>query len=145
MSGVIIDLDWSFVIQLAIVLVLMVLLKQLIFDPYLKTLGERDRRIGDVRRDALALRQRADDLADRYGKGQREAREAAYAARQALRIEGGSEKVALVTEARGEAGRSVESTRAQVETEVGEARARLLSQVDDLARLVVEKVLGRGV
>ncbi|MCB9534737.1 MAG: ATP synthase F0 subunit B [Myxococcales bacterium] len=145
MGGVVIDLDYSFVIQLGIVLVLMVLLKQLIFEPYLKSIVARDARTDEARDDADALRKRAAELSDRYAAGLHDAREAAFEARQALRITGAAEKEAVVTEARQDAARTLEEGHTQAATQFEAARTKLLAQVDDIARLVVEKVLGRGV
>lgn len=140
-----IDLDHSFFIQLALVLILMAVLNTLIFKPFLRSIELRDGKTVDTRREAEALRARAEALQGKYHDQFAEARSEAVAQRQSVRVDAGAKKDALVGDARSAANEKLATARSTSESQVDEARKVLLGEVDDLSRLVVEKVLGRGV
>lgn len=140
-----IDLDHSFFVQLALVLVLMAVLNTLIFKPFLRSIELRAAKTVDTRHKAAELQARATALKATYRGQVAEARADAVAQRQVVRIDAGATKDKVVGDARTRAADGLASAKAQAETQVGEARTVLLGEVDDLSRLVVEKVLGRGV
>ncbi|MCA9539450.1 MAG: ATP synthase F0 subunit B [Myxococcales bacterium] len=144
MASVVIDLDYSAFIQLAIVLLLMVVLKRLIFNPYLQTVEARDRKTESTRREAAELRAKADALAARYEKAFTEARAKATEARQDLRSAGLVRRDEALGEARQVASAKVDAARASVDAQFEGARRELTGHVDALAGLVVEKIIGRN-
>jgi len=123
----------------------MVVMRQLVFAPVLKALDARAAKTRDARRDAQALSARAAELGSRYDEEMAAARAKASSARAALRSEGLQQREAVVAEARAAAGEQAEATRAQVEKDFTAARASMLAQVDDLARQVAARLLGRGI
>lgn len=145
MASVSLDVDATLLFQLGLILVLTVLLRALIFRPYLANLDARTTRTDDTRRDAAALRTKADELAQRYDAAVASARSTGLGERGGLRTEGQANKDEAVGRARADATKTLEAGRAKVESDVSVAREQLLGQVDDIARLVAEKVLGRSV
>ena len=123
----------------------MVVLRALVFRPYLDNLDARAARTSETREGATSLRARADALASRYEEALAGARAEGLAERGGLRTAGQSHKDEVVTQARADASKTLEAGRTKVEADVGRAREALLTQVDDIARMVAEKVLGRSV
>lgn len=145
MSGVNLDLDLTFLIQLAVVVVLMFVFKQWVFTPYLKSLDERDRRTGETRDDADSIKAEAEALAARYEASLVDARKAAMEAKRKLRSDGIDKKDTLIGAARSEATGTVEAAQAAIAVQVAGERKLLDEQVSDLAAALVEKVIGRRV
>lgn len=142
MGGVIIDLDGSFFIQLAIVLLVMAVLKQLIFTPYLNTLEAREKKTDRTRDEAEKLTTRATALAERYEADLATARARATESRAALRAEGSARRDQAIGEARRVAVAKMDATRAAIDAQYDGARADLKTRVDELSGLIVDKVLG---
>lgn len=145
MAGVTIDVDNSLLIQVGIMLVLVAVLKQLIFDPYLKSIEARDAKTDSAREDAGRIRKRAEELAARYEGGVAEAKAKALSARQDLRVDGLADRERTVGDARKTANAELQETARSVKAALGAAQGELDQHAKDLSRQVVEKVLGRGI
>ena len=145
MAGVNLDLDLTVVIQFVVVLVLMFVFKRLVFDPYLTTLDERDRKTVGTRTEADALRAEAEALVERYEASLADARATAVEAKRVLRAEGVDEKDRSLSAARKEATKTVEAAQTAIAAQVASERDEMDAQVDVLATMVVEKVIGRTV
>ena len=143
-GGVVLDIDLSFVIQLGILLALWVMLKGLVFGPYLKSIEARAAKTSDTREAAEALQERAQTLEDRYQAGMADARVRAAAERQALRVDGLGDKDASVARARTETHEQLTDERVVIAEQISRARAQLMDRVGDISTLVVTKILGRG-
>jgi F-type H+-transporting ATPase subunit b len=61
-----IELNFTLIIQLIIVLSLMVILTQILFKPFLRVLQERRNRIEGAEKKAKDLQQQAEELIERY-------------------------------------------------------------------------------
>lgn len=143
MGGVIIDLDGSIFIQLAIVLLLMAALRQLVFKPYLETLENREKKTDRAREEARAVQARAEALAERYEAKLAEARATAVEARQAMRTEGNARREEALGEARRVSAAKMGAARAAIDAQYEGVRSDLKNRVDELAELVVDKVMGQ--
>lgn len=143
MGGVVIDLDGSFFIQLAIVLLVMAALRQLVFKPYLDSLEAREAKTDRTRAEAEAVKARAEALAERYNDTLSEARHKAIEARQALRDEGNTRRDQTLGEARRVANAKMEATRAAIDAQYEGVREDLKGRVDELSERIVDKVLGQ--
>lgn len=143
MGGVIIDLDGSFFIQLAIVLLVMAVLRQLVFKPYLDSLEAREAKTDRTREEAEAVKARADALAERYEATLTEARQKAVDARQSLRDDGNVRRDQAIGEARRVANAKMDAARAAIDAQYEGVRSDLKGRVDELSELIVDKVLGQ--
>ncbi len=143
MGGVIIDLDGSFFIQLAIVLLVMAVLRQLVFKPYLDSLEAREAKTDRTREEAEAVKARADALAERYEATLSEARQKAVDARQSLRDDGNARRDEAIGEARRVANAKMDAARAAIDAQYEGVRSDLKGRVDELSELIVDKVLGQ--
>lgn len=144
MGSVTIDLDGSFFIQLVIFLVAMAVLRKLVFEPYLAALDARESKTVRTSEAAAELQARADALAQQYEADLAAAREKATDARKALRSEGLAQRESLLKGARTVSSDKIDAARAAVEAEYDGARAELSKQVDELATMIADRVLGKG-
>ena len=145
MAGVNLDFDLTFIIQLAIVLVLMIVLKTFVFDTYLETIDERDKKTDQTRDEADAVRGEAEAISQKFEDAMATARAEANKIRQTLRLEGVAFKEESVGKARQEAQAHLNEKQAALDAEVGTARSQIESQIDEISKLVVTKIIGRGV
>ncbi|MCA9526495.1 MAG: ATP synthase F0 subunit B [Myxococcales bacterium] len=140
-----IDIDLSLFVQLGVFLVVFILLTRLVFRPFLASIDARDKKTVAARDEAHALDARASELEQRHREGISQARNEAAADRQVLRVEGLSAKEAEVREARTSAEAVVEAARTRAAAQYEAGRTQLLGEVDAISRMVVEKIIGRGV
>lgn len=142
MAGVVIDLDGSMFIQLAIIALVYLVLRQLVFKPYLATLDARETKTDQTRARAEAIKAEARALAERYERDLAAAREKAITARQTLRAEGTLRREQLIGEAHRVAHAKMSAAQAAIDAQYEGARADLKTHVDEIAARVVDKVLG---
>lgn len=144
MAGVIIDLDGSMFIQLAIIALVYLVLRKLVFKPYLATLDARETKTDQTRDRATALKTEAQALAERYERELAAARDKAISTRQTLRAEGTLRREQLIGEAHRVANAKMSAAQAAIDAQYEGARADLGTRVDEIAGLVVDKVLGEA-
>ena len=142
-GGISLDLDHTFWFQLVLVISTIVLLKRFIFDPYLRTLDDRELKTGATRAKATALREKAEAAAQRYRDDLDAARDKALSVRASLRTEAVDAKEATVSAAKADAEETIREAQARLEAELESARKDLATKVDDLSTMVVDKVLGQ--
>jgi F-type H+-transporting ATPase subunit b len=139
-----IDIDVTIFIQLGIVLLLMLLLKQLIFKPYLQSVDEREKKTQLTRDEAGRLREQADSLVAHYEAAVTKGRDEALAVRKELRLTGIQAKDGTLDAARKEAATTVAKAQDEVAAQSEAAQGELAAQASVLSKVVVEKVLGRA-
>jgi len=142
MAGVVIDLDGSFFIQLVIVALVYVVLRKLVFEPYLATLDAREAKTVRTRGEATDLRAEAEALEQRYEAKLAEARDTAVSARASLRAEGNKRRDEVLGQAKRVSTAKIDAARAAVDAQYEGVRTDLKGRVDEIAALVVDKVLG---
>lgn len=143
MGSVVIDLDATFFIQIAVILGLMSLLNKLVFTPFLDTLAKREAQTTETSAKADEIRARAEQLSADYAEGLAEARAKAADERQTLRGEAVTHKGDLISAARESATEVVEGTRGEISEQFEAAREALAAQVEGLSGLIIKKTLGR--
>jgi F-type H+-transporting ATPase subunit b len=140
-----ISLDISVVYQIIIFVLLWLILSELLFKPYLRVLEERERRTSGARHDSGELEIEGGRLKAEYEQKIAEARSAGTQVRDAIVQEGRQERERLLQQAREEAAVTLETARRDVQTQLERERARLASEVTEVAHDMVSKVLGRRV
>ena len=139
------DLDLTALLILGILLVLFMALKALVFNPFLDDLEQRDVQTEQVRQTADDLKSKAESLAEQYQTEIAQARTHAQEARRTLRVAGLEDKDGRVAQAQKEANAHYESMSSSLHSQFEKAHSDALSQVDDLARQITSKILGRKV
>lgn len=136
-----VDLDITFVGSLVIFLASWGLLKFLLFDPYLKVREEREAGIGGSKDEAEALQKDAEEKLATYEAKMEEARAKASEARNALRSEGTAEERSILDAAHKASTAHLSKERAQIETQIAEARTQLEKEAQSLSKLMADQLL----
>jgi F-type H+-transporting ATPase subunit b len=137
--------DSTFLIQIALFLVLWFLLKRLWFDPALRIVRERAARSEGAVAEARTIQAEAERLRGEHAAALERARAEAQREMQDILRAAEAEQQRLIAEAREEAQKTIGEVRARVEEEVARARQGLRDSAQDIARMVTQKILGRPV
>lgn len=137
--------DYTFLVQIALFIVLWVALKRLWFDPAMAVSKERAIRSEGAIAEAKSLQGRAEAMRAEHAQKLAEARaEAQREAHEILRA-AETEHRRLVGEASEEAQKTIAEARQRIAEDVATARRALRSDVETLARDVARVVMGRSV
>jgi len=140
-----IDLNFTVIFQLAIVLILMVALSSLVFKPFLRVVEERKDWIEGAEKKARALQQRSEELMERYQDSMSAAQAQGASIREQIRKEGLTQETEILQKAMEEANRFLEGMKGKIQEESQNARAGLRLQARNLSRELAEKMLGRSI
>jgi F-type H+-transporting ATPase subunit b len=140
-----IALDISVLYQIIIFVLLWLILSRVLFRPYLELLDERERRTTGARHDSDELEREGARLKAEYEEKIAQARAAGTAAKDAIVQQGRQERERLLQQAREEAALTLESARREVQRQLARERGLLATEVAEVARDMVGKILGRRV
>jgi F-type H+-transporting ATPase subunit b len=140
-----IDLNFTVIFQLAIVLILMVALSNLVFKPFLRVVQERKDWIEGAEKKARELRQRSEELMERYQDSMSAAQAQGASIREEVRKEGLSREAEILQKAMEEANQFLEEMKGKIQEESENARAGLRLQAQTLSREMAGKMLGRTI
>lgn len=144
-GGVVVDIDMTFAAQIVLFVLLFLILKPVLFDPMLKLIEEREKRIDGAKAEAKQMYAEADAKMAKYEEELAAVKREAGAERDKLRAEGAREEALILAKVRGETTKMVEEGRAKIEHEASALRKELDTQAQVLARDIVTQVLGREV
>lgn len=139
-----IELNFTMVIQLAIVLSLMVILTKIVFRPFLGILQERRDRVEGAQKRARELQKRTAELMERHREAIFEAQAQAETTREKIRQESLAQEMEILKKSVEEANRLIQEMKMKIDQETEMARDSLRIQAQNLSREIAEKVLGRG-
>lgn len=137
------DIDWTALVQLGVFLVLLVVLRLLVFGPYLRARREQTARVDGFQDEARGLHRQLDQrLADYESRLADVRREAST---QSARFRAAQEAKAQtrLAHARAEAEDQIVKARRELATRVPAASLALRMRADELARVIATKALGR--
>ena len=137
--------DYTFLVQIAIFLVLWVVLKRLWFDPALRVVRERRVRSEGALNEARAIQAEAERLRAEHARSLEEARAEAQREMGEIVRRAEADQKRVVAEAHAEAERVLATAREQIGRDVTTARQSLRESAHEVARAVAEKLLGRPV
>ena len=140
-----IELNFTLVIQLAIVLFLMVILSKVVFGPFLAFLQQRKDRVEASEIKARELQQRTEELMERYQDTISSAQAQGTAIREQIRKEGLAKEMEILQKAMEEANRFIGDMKGKLQEETEIARAKFRVQAQSLSREIAEKILGRPI
>jgi F-type H+-transporting ATPase subunit b len=139
------DVDWTLPVALVSVVVFLIILNKLLFEPLLQFMEARDKSVRDDLEEAARLRQQAESALAAYDSAimaaRRDLAEQAVAVQRALE----AKQREQIEQARLGAHSLVTESQATVARETREAHSRLLDIARELARLVAGKLIGREV
>jgi F-type H+-transporting ATPase subunit b len=140
----VVDIDGTLFVQGGIFLALLVILKPLLFTPWLEAQRRRTESIDGALTKATALRADADTLASDYDRRLADARDRALELRSRARRDEEATQAKELADQRAAASASLERERERLRGEAEKARGALAGRVDDLAEQITSKVLGRA-
>jgi F-type H+-transporting ATPase subunit b len=144
LAAPVVDVDGTLLIQGGLFLVMVVALDGLLFKPWLAVQERRRESTRGALETAERLQAEAQARAEEYERRLRAAREQAQDVRSAARKEGQAEQAGRLAAARDAARHDIEAARAKTAGEAERARSALAGRVDELAREIVAKILGRA-
>lgn len=141
LAGAAIDIDATLGFQMFLFLALLIILRPLLINPYLKAMDARKEGLEGSREDANEFEIRAEKALADYEKKMRDARREAQEVRDSLRGQGTAEQNEIVEEARAELATKIEGERTKINDERKAALAAMTDRAEGLAGVIVEKVL----
>lgn len=138
-------MDYTVVYQIIFFLILWAILSKVLFRPYLALLDERERKTAGALREAADLEREGERLRAEYEEKIAQAQAAGYAARETIVKEAREQREKLLAQAREEAASVLERVREEVQTQMEKERQLARAEVANIARDMVNKILGRNV
>jgi F-type H+-transporting ATPase subunit b len=144
-GGVNLDFDMTFLAQMVIFAIFVIVMKPLLFDPLMKLFEERERRTEGAKVLARRLDERAGELWQRYETELDAVRRTAAEEREKLRAEGQRLEAQILAEARAEVTKIVEEGKRSLQAEKQKVRIELAARSGQIARDIASRVLGREI
>jgi F-type H+-transporting ATPase subunit b len=144
-GGVNVDFDATILVQIALIVVLLVFLKPLLFDPLMKLFEEREKKIDGAKLQARRMDEKSATALEEYEDAMAKARATAGAERERQRAEGTKEEAEILENVRKKTEKAMEEGRQKIEMDLAAARAELKRDAESLARDVATRILGREV
>lgn len=144
-GGVVMDIDRTVFVQMAVFVMLTLILSPLLFKPVLRLFEERERRTEGARAAARAMQEKAEQVMQRYQTKLDDVKRAVALERDRLRNETLRLEADIVEQARQANVRIVEQGRSQIQTEVSAIRRELDVYSRKIAKEIGASVLGREV
>ena len=140
-----IDLDGTVLLQFGLFVVMYILLRYVLFAPYLRMRADRDRGISGARDEAHKMEERARAIVTDYDARLGRAKQRGADERARVRSEAAARERQILGAARDEAGKSLDEARGKISGDAKTARAQLEAQSQALARTMAKKIIGREV
>jgi F-type H+-transporting ATPase subunit b len=144
-GGVNVDFDKSVLLQFVAFILLFIIIKPLLLDPFLKVIEEREKRTEGAKTEARKMDERAGEIFQRYESELEKVRRVAAVEREHLRTDGQKLEARMLEEARQEATRISAEGKAAINKEADSIRFELGKSSAAIAGEIVGRVLGRGV
>lgn len=142
-SGVTVDFDGRVLIQFVLFLLLFILIKPVLLDPFLKVIQEREKRTDGAKKDAREMDEKAGEIIRRYEGDLEKVRKVANEERERLRTDAQKLEAKILGEARSEATKTSEEGKAKIQKEAESIRFELGQLSATLSKEIASKVLGR--
>jgi F-type H+-transporting ATPase subunit b len=140
-----ISLDFTIVLQILIFVILWLILKNLLFQPYIALLDERQQKTAGARDRSDILEHESDRLRMQYEEGIAKAQAAGYAAKDLIVQRARQQRESILGQAREEAAGFLERARAEIQRELAQERGLLIQEAHGVAQEMAAKILGRRV
>ncbi|HEX4340343.1 MAG TPA: ATP synthase F0 subunit B [Polyangiaceae bacterium] len=140
-----IDFDWTFVGQMVVFAVLILVMKPLVYDPVLSLFEEREKRTDGAKADAREMQEKAGVLLRKYEHELEKVHQVAAAERDKVRAETARLEADQMNEARVIASKIIDDGRERIAEEIHSVRFELGRSSERLARDIASRILGREV
>ena len=140
-----ISLDLTIVLQILIFVILWLILKNLLFQPYIALLDERQQKTAGARDRSDILDHESERLRMQYEEGIAKAQAAGYAAKDLIVQGARQQRESILGQAREQAAGFLERARAEIQSELAKERDLLIQEAQGVAQEMTAKILGRRV
>lgn len=140
---ILLDLDNTVFVMLGLFLVLLLILWQFLWKPYLRVHDERVARVEGARQEAAKLDGEAAERLARIDQALTEARRNGNAEIAKLRLAAQAQEQKIVADAQAAGRKMLAESKTKLEATVATEKANLKAQTTSLAREIAEKTLGR--
>ncbi len=140
-----IDIDFTFLVQLVNFLVLMFILHAFLFRPVLGILDQREKKVSGLRENAADMDDRSEKMEADFKAKTALARKESMNIIAEMRQEAAAEQEKIVGEAKRIFMKKMDSARSEIKSETEKVSAILKDEASSLARQLASKVLGRGI
>lgn len=144
-GGVDVDVDLTVVGQVVLIVVLLLVLKPVLFDPMLRLFEEREKRIDGAKKSARQIDKKSAEAEAEFEAAMFKAQAEGNAVRERLRNEGVKAENEVLAKVRAETAELLASGRKKAADELAEARRGLQADGQALGRELAARVLGREV
>jgi len=144
-GAVTVDVDSTVFVQVGIIIVLLVVLKPLLFDPTLKLFEEREKRIDGAKKLARDTDKKSAAAEGEFDTQMQKAQAVGNAERDRLRAEGVKTENEVLAKVRAETAQILEQGRRQTQSELTTARTQLKTEASVLGRAIASRALGRDI
>ncbi|MCA9600572.1 MAG: ATP synthase F0 subunit B [Polyangiales bacterium] len=145
LSGALIELDITLVLQLAIFLTAFFVLRSLVFNPMLALFSAREASIDGAREEAKRMEREAKEKATSFDDEIRKIRAVSQEERDRLRQEGLRREREILEHVRLETDATLKDAEQKLKLEASQSRTEIRNVVPALAREIASKLLGREV
>lgn len=140
-----IELNWTFFVQVLNFLILMVVLNKILYKPILKVLDERDERIVGGREKAKELIAESDTILNTYKGKLQVSKIEALGTKNTARKEASDQANVIIGEARGKAEGIISKVQQDMAREIDRVKKELEPEVGIMAATIAQQILGRKV
>jgi len=140
-----IELNWTFFVQVLNFLILMFILNKILYKPILKVLDERDERIVGGREKAKELIVESDTILNSYNGKLQVAKIDALGTKNTARKEASDQANLIIGEARERAGGIISQVQQDMAREIERVKKELEPEVGIMAANIAQQILGRKV
>ena len=137
--------NWSFVLQMANFVFLILVLNLILYKPIRNVLKQRKEKITGLEQSIDSFQKDVTDKQEAFNAGLRSARVKGLEKKDNLLAEAAAEEKQIITAINEKAQAELAQVREQVTNDVEIARQSLLKEVDGFAEAIGEKILGRAV
>jgi F-type H+-transporting ATPase subunit b len=144
-SAIDVDVNWTFLVQVVLIVALTLILKPLLFDPMLKLFEEREKRIDGAKVQARKIDEKSATALAEYEAQMAKARAAAGTERDKIRSEALKREQEILGAVRASTAKVLDDGKRAAQSEAQKARAALKTEAVAMARELAGRVLGREV
>ena len=144
LGAIVIDIDGTIFVQMALFLITLVMLNFVLIKPYLKTRELRAEHVEGSTEEAGEMEAQSAVLETSYDQKIRKARVDAQEVRESLRNQGLAEQDDILEEVRGELEAKLEEERKKIQNRVDIATAEIESRASSLADAMVDRLMPQG-
>ncbi len=136
--------DWTFLLQIALFLLLWTFLRRSLFEPNFAVLKEREERGAGAVKEASRVKAEAQAMGEQYATQLLAARTGATQQVDALYRDAEAQAQSVINAAREEATQTIAQMRDSLQKEIAEARNSLEVRAPEFSNEIAQKLLGRS-